>query len=403
MTFFNSKSSLHALFVSSWLAAALLLFASTPIIAQINGPYARQVQQMYVAYYGRPGDVAGVEYWASRLESVGGNWIDDLINAFGDSDEYRSRFGGLLDETLIDNLFFQMFGRTSDPAGRSFYIDLLNGTNQTGNNPTLRRSSLAAIALDIANGSSGADYVTLQNKLDFSQNVTDLFLTTGAPYNAEDISTAVLMTNLVSSSPASVQQVTSAVNALVNGNLPLAMLEIFKGSWVFNFTIVSAYTNTFYMNGVFSTTNGIQFLNGTDQFGNLANVAYYPERSSFFLYNVFGSIEQAFIFDFSSSNTISGCYHQDRIWDICYPLEGMRLTLGSAMSSEKIEVASAAPRDVTEQAIQRRTQNLEEALLEESWEMRGISSSTQAERSMPVDNGWLDTIIQEHREMLNTQ
>jgi len=44
------------------LVAVILLVVSMPLSAQIDGPYSRQVQQMYVAYYGRFGDHAGVGY-----------------------------------------------------------------------------------------------------------------------------------------------------------------------------------------------------------------------------------------------------------------------------------------------------------------------------------------------------
>ncbi len=105
-------------------AALLLLSALLPAQGtaadNLTGPYARQVQQMYVAYYGRPGDPAGVEYWAGRLAAVGGNWIADLVNAFGNSAEYTERFGELSNEALIDNLYQQLFNRTAEPVGRAF-------------------------------------------------------------------------------------------------------------------------------------------------------------------------------------------------------------------------------------------------------------------------------------------
>ena len=35
--------------------------------------YRDQVQIMYVAYYGRPGDAGGLDFWAGKLEGVDGN------------------------------------------------------------------------------------------------------------------------------------------------------------------------------------------------------------------------------------------------------------------------------------------------------------------------------------------
>jgi hypothetical protein len=153
----------------------------------LEHPYGSSLQQMYVAYYGRPGDPGGVNYWAGRMAEVGGNWIPDLVNAFGTSTEYTERFGALEPAALIDNLYRQLYNRDADPLGRAFYIDLLNGTNATGFNPELRRSTLAQIALDIANGTIGEDVLTLDNKLDVASDFTRQLLITRHPYQAPDI------------------------------------------------------------------------------------------------------------------------------------------------------------------------------------------------------------------------
>jgi hypothetical protein len=153
----------------------------------LEHPYGRSLQQMYVAYYGRAGDTGGVAYWAGRMAQVGGNWIPDLVNAFGTSAEYTERFGALESGALIDNLYQQLFNRGADPLGRAFYIDLLNASNDTGYNPERRRSTLAQIALDIANGVQGTDVLILANKLDVATAFTRHLLITQHPYTAPDI------------------------------------------------------------------------------------------------------------------------------------------------------------------------------------------------------------------------
>jgi hypothetical protein len=163
----------------------------------LTGTYVQQVQTMYIAYYGRPGDPGGVGYWAGRLVEVGGNWITDLVNAFGTSPEYTERFGGLPPEALIDNLYQQLFNRVADPVGGGFYIDLLAGTNASGLNPTLRHSTLAQIALDIANGALNEDRTILENKQSVAQYFTNRIVETGQRYLAEDIVAAVDIMELV--------------------------------------------------------------------------------------------------------------------------------------------------------------------------------------------------------------
>lgn len=50
--------------------ALTLLLSTAPSPAVAQDGYEQQVQQMYVAYYGRPGDPTGVAYWAGRLAEV---------------------------------------------------------------------------------------------------------------------------------------------------------------------------------------------------------------------------------------------------------------------------------------------------------------------------------------------
>jgi len=178
-------------------SAVVLLLALAVSVAPRNvygedeAGYTRQVQQMYLAYYGRPGDPGGVTYWAGRLADEGGNWIDDLVNAFGTSEEYTTRFGALSQEDLITNLYQQMFNRSTDPIGLAFYLDLLNGTNSTGFNAGGRRSTLAQLALDISNGAIGADRERIDNKLRISDFFTERVAAAETPYDGGNIDEAI--------------------------------------------------------------------------------------------------------------------------------------------------------------------------------------------------------------------
>lgn len=193
--------------IANALAAVLaltLLLAAAPSPAVAQGGYEQQVQQMYVAYYGRPGDPEGVDYWSGRLAEVGGNWIADLVNAFGDSPEYTERFGSLPQETLTNNLFLGLFNRAADAEGLAYYVDLLNRGSLSGLNPELRQSTLAQIALDIANGASGEDSVVLQNKLYVADYFTDGLVETGRAYTAINIPEAATVIASVGASDASI-------------------------------------------------------------------------------------------------------------------------------------------------------------------------------------------------------
>lgn len=172
-----------------------------PKFAAAAETHEQMAQQMYVAYYGRPGDPVGIDFWADRIAEAGGVWITDLVDSFGAAVEYTERFGALSDQELINNLYLQLYNRPAETQGLAFYVDLLRGSNSSGLNPELRQSSLANIALDIANGSQGEDLVSLQNKLALSEYFTDSIRQTGRLYGPSQVENAVAIVSEVGSSP----------------------------------------------------------------------------------------------------------------------------------------------------------------------------------------------------------
>ncbi|MHB0776568.1 DUF4214 domain-containing protein [Halomonas sp. WWR20] len=102
------------------------------------------VQQLYVAYYGRPADSAGLQYWAERADEQGQGAI---VNAFGESQEFQEEFGDLSNEALVNNLYQQLFSRDADESGLAYYTGVLESGEK----------SLSEIALTISNAAQGSD------------------------------------------------------------------------------------------------------------------------------------------------------------------------------------------------------------------------------------------------------
>ncbi|NEX17204.1 MAG: hypothetical protein C1943_11365 [Halochromatium sp.] len=202
------------------LVAGLLgcLIWSGALVAQISPSEqaVRQVQQMYVAYYGRPGDPAGVDFWAEQVDAAGGAWIPAIIDQFGSSQEYIDRYSALSDPELIENLFLSLFNRSVDPDGMGYYVDLLNGSNLSGLNPEMRLSTLAEIALDVANGAAtgGVDRLTLDNKISVSIEFTDAIRASMRPYQAGQIPAAVALLSGVGADAASVAEAEIGILAI---------------------------------------------------------------------------------------------------------------------------------------------------------------------------------------------
>lgn len=120
------------------------------------------VQDLYIAYYQRPGDPSGLLYWADRLDT--GTPLVDLEAAFGNAQESQDLYGPINSSTIgtvIDEIYLALFNRAPDPAGKQFYIDGFNAGTFT---PT-------SIAYNILVGATGDDAVAVVNK----QIVADRF------------------------------------------------------------------------------------------------------------------------------------------------------------------------------------------------------------------------------------
>ena len=169
--------------------------------------YRDQVQIMYVAYYGRPGDAGGLDFWATELEKVNGN-LSRIINSFGNSEEFQDRFGDLDNEELVNNIYLQLLGRDADSGGLKFYV---NGLREG-------RFTLASIALNVANGTQNLDEMIKVNKLRAANAFTEAYAEAGAAYGEFQIDDAKLWLAGVDSTSASI---TAALDSLTD------LLEMF--------------------------------------------------------------------------------------------------------------------------------------------------------------------------------
>ena len=141
-----------------------------------------------MAYYQRPGDPGGIQYWGNRIDTEGGD-ISAIIDAFASSDEAQALYGTIdatTISTVITNMYQALFGRSPDQAGLDFYVDGFNaGTFSAG-----------TIALNIVEGAAGDDATLISNKLD-AANFFSLAIDSDldgvdpqATYDANDITNA---------------------------------------------------------------------------------------------------------------------------------------------------------------------------------------------------------------------
>ena len=153
---------MHMFLIHRFIPIAIALFGLSAVASSAQAECTarsfsnseQQVVDAYIAYYGRSPDFAGLAYWASVLEDQGGSSLNSIIEAFGVSEEFESRYGNLTNQELVNNLYQQLFGRDADTGGLDYYTGVLDSGERT----------LQSISLDILNGAQNEDVLILNNR-----------------------------------------------------------------------------------------------------------------------------------------------------------------------------------------------------------------------------------------------
>lgn len=92
--------------------------------AQLN-----TLQQLYIAYFGRPAEPAGVTYWEGRIDA--GMTLDEVANSFTSADEFVAKYG---DDTaaLVRAAYQNALGReVESEAALAFWVEQLESGDVT--------------------------------------------------------------------------------------------------------------------------------------------------------------------------------------------------------------------------------------------------------------------------------
>jgi Ca2+-binding RTX toxin-like protein len=141
--------------------------------------YIDTVQGVYLAYYGRFADKAGLNYWTSALNANGGN-LNVIINAFGTSAEATALYPTTLTNAAKINMVYQtLFGRDADTAGSTYYQGLISSGAAT----------LVDIAKRVLDGATAQDRMAISNKIVVADQLTEA-VGTQATYTGAAVITA---------------------------------------------------------------------------------------------------------------------------------------------------------------------------------------------------------------------
>lgn len=166
---------------------------------------AADIQELYIAYFGRPADPSGLAYWIQVANQQG---LQKTANFFGTTPEFQARIGSLSTEQAINTFYVNLFGRQADPEGLLFWTNKV----QTG------VFSLEDAGFFIANNTSPADATVLNNKVESAQLWTKNLDTTDEilAFNTQGGQAAgiTFLTGVVNT-PATEAQTTAAIQQMV--------------------------------------------------------------------------------------------------------------------------------------------------------------------------------------------
>ncbi|WP_313473430.1 DUF4214 domain-containing protein [Stutzerimonas kunmingensis] len=119
---------------------------------------AQQVQELYIAYLGRPADKEGLDYWMAELNAEPAVLtLENLrANFVNEQPEYANTYGGLSTAQVVAKIYENLFGREGEAEGLAYWA----GEVQSGNVP------VDMLLVAFLNGASEADRAVVDQKVE---------------------------------------------------------------------------------------------------------------------------------------------------------------------------------------------------------------------------------------------
>lgn len=180
--------------------------------------YTAALQNLYVAYFNRPADTAGLAYWSDIVAKANGNTAA-VSASFAASKEYKDEYGSLTSTQVITKIYNNLFGHAPDAAGRAYWVDKLDNKVFT----------IDQIVAEVAGGALSSDKTAITNKVAAATAFTDA-LTTEAQqkaYTGDDANAAA------KAFIAGITTDATLTSALVPANLAASVAAVVKAGTPF--------------------------------------------------------------------------------------------------------------------------------------------------------------------------
>jgi hypothetical protein len=87
--------------------------------------YTNAVEKLYVAYFSRPADPAGLAFWANEL-ATNPNGYQEISANFAASAEYKAAYAGMTNAQIVSTVYQHLFGRPAEQGGIDFWAQKLD-------------------------------------------------------------------------------------------------------------------------------------------------------------------------------------------------------------------------------------------------------------------------------------
>jgi hypothetical protein len=174
-----------------------------------------EVQKLYVAYFSRPADVAGLKYWVDVLASHP-NGYQEISSNFAASAEYKAMYAGMSNSAVVSAVYQHLFGRAAEAAGVNYWAKLLDAKTITIDN----------VVTQIAAGAQGDDKVAYNGKVSVASAFT-AHLDLATEQKAYSTTTGL---KAASDYIASVHDLQSGATAIDPGNIDITIENMVKAA-----------------------------------------------------------------------------------------------------------------------------------------------------------------------------
>ena len=149
-----------------------------------------RLQKFYLAYYGRPADVGGLDYWSKQMDGRLKGQDGALASAFGsiDQPEFRALYGNTpAVDLFVSAVYENLFGRPAEKAGIAYWEEVYRAYLIKDYSPDQIRAVMIARIID---GASGSDKLGLTNKTTLATALTSELKLKAAAMSTADLTTA---------------------------------------------------------------------------------------------------------------------------------------------------------------------------------------------------------------------